>query len=177
MIQNAIAERYARTIFKASLRDNIIPEVSRDMEKISQVLKSDSQAITLLNDPLINSAKKLNTVLQVFSDLSPLTINFLQLMGRKNRIGLIYAVTEEFSTLKRQQDKKVKGIIYSAIPLTDDDIRKISTKFSTDSSLHYEFETVVQKDLIGGFLIRIGDRVIDWSIRNKLNTLKERLSA
>lgn len=176
MINNAVADRYAKTLFLSIKDSSIFKIVENDMNSIEEVLTDYPQLDYLLKDITIKSEDKKQSILKAFSNLSSTTIHFIQFIHSKKRIYLLKEISEEFIKLICEKENIKQGTIISSVELTKEQIEQIAKKLSSKNNKKFVFDCVVDKDLIGGFLIKIDDKIIDWSIKNKLKKLKENLS-
>jgi F-type H+-transporting ATPase subunit delta len=176
MSGNSLAQRYARTLYISAGQDGNSEAVIKAVENMHNVFRSSAEVREDLQNVLISAEDKKTAILKAFSELPPLMENFLQLLVQKKRINILTDICQAFEDLVNDEKKIKKGTIYTAVPLNEEDVANIADKLS-DGTVKYNFDTIIDKELLGGFLIHIGDRVIDWSLKNKLKSLKERLSA
>jgi F-type H+-transporting ATPase subunit delta len=178
MKHTALIERYAKTLFIAAQKENLIGQVSSDMKLLQSMFSRQENLGAFLHAPLISSSEKLEVLKKAFSKtLCGLTNQFIELLSRKNRIYILEGVCSNFQELENEFLGIKKGVILSATPLLPTQMESISLKLSAKNNKRYVLENKIDKSLLGGFLIKIDDYVIDSSLKNKLLSLKASLMA
>jgi F-type H+-transporting ATPase subunit delta len=128
----------------------------------------------MLKSPIIRHEKKREVLTKLFSGkLNPMSMSIIEILTRKNREPLLPAIAEEFHNAYNEHKGIGKASITTTIPMDADmraTIEGIVRKLS-DKKL-VELDEKVDKDLIGGFVLNVGDRQVDASVRNKLKSLK-----
>jgi F-type H+-transporting ATPase subunit delta len=103
--------------------------------------------------------------------------SFMDLLLRKKRMGLFAAAVDEYEKQVRAWQGLQEAEAVSAVPLTEDESRRLHARLERATGLTLEFKTRVDPDLVGGLYVRIGDRVMDRSVRGLLQSLRDRLLA
>jgi F-type H+-transporting ATPase subunit delta len=113
----------------------------------------------------------------VFSDkVSKEVLNFMKILIDKKRGEAIFDIAKDFAEMVNDHKGIKDGIVESVIPMTEDEIQKLSDKLEKLTGNKVNLTNVVNEDILGGILIRVGDRVIDGTFKNKLNNIRENLS-
>jgi F-type H+-transporting ATPase subunit delta len=178
MVDSRAASRYVKSLLSLAVEKNALEEVHSDMVMFSKIIDENRSFELLLRNPIIKHEKKREILTKVFSGrVHPLTMSIFDILTRKNREPLLPAIAKEFHTAYNLHKGIGKATITSAVPL--------------DAQLRGEFEAIVKKvsekdkvelvekvdkDMIGGFVLNVGDRQIDASIKNKLKALKVKFS-
>jgi F-type H+-transporting ATPase subunit delta len=176
MSEKRIAVRYAKSLVDLAAEMKVLDSVKKDMELIDGVCEENRQLRLMLKSPIILSDKKRNILELIFDKkVSELTLKFFKVLSRKNRLNVLPYITGEVI----QQYNKINGIqtatITSSMPLTPKmrtEVEKIVAKASGKKVL---LEEKIDKELIGGFVLNIGDRQLDESIAGNLNRLRIKL--
>lgn len=176
MSESRIAGRYAKSLIELSQELNQLDNIRRDMDTILNGIKASHQLSVFLHSPVVRFDKKLKVLNEVFKDLSPLTLKFIENIVRKSREANLKLIAEEFN----RQYNSLKGIgtatVTTAVPLSDSASRKVAAVIKDLTKLEsVEIISEVDPDIIGGLVIRFGDRLIDASIRENLNQIKKAL--
>lgn len=175
MSENKIARVYATALYEAASEEGRVEEVQRDLGEFVQALDLSAELRQLLTAEEISDAQKTQVLMELTEGGSELMRNLLRVMVEKEREGEVPAVYRAFVGLVEQ----AKGILHvevtTAVPLTaslEDALKK-----KIESSLHktVELTTTVDKEILGGLRLRIGDRVADASVRYRLEKLRELL--
>jgi len=101
---------------------------------------------------------------------------FVDLLLKKKRLGEFETVLQEFEALVEKQQGIHRAQVVSAVPLTADELRRIHANLETSTGGKINLTATVEPELIGGALVKIGDRVIDRSVRTMLEAIHEQLS-
>ncbi|MGF7214631.1 F-type H+-transporting ATPase subunit delta [Spirosoma lacussanchae] len=170
----SVAARYAKSLLDLAKEQGITDVLYEDMKLFRDTLSKNRQLNLILKNPIVRAEKKNSIVKQVFGPrLNPVTMSFLAIIARKNREAIVDAIADEFIS----QHDRMKGIehatVITTVPLTDElrnKFKAIVTK--TTGSKLIELDERVDSKLIGGYILRVGDRQIDGSIRNQLNEMR-----
>ena len=173
-----IASRYAKSLLDLAKDQNVMDEVVSDMEGFSKMVENRDLYL-LMKSPIINAGKKADVFNALFDGkVNKLTKAFLDITLRKGREGYLPEIANEFLN----QYKKMQGIstvkLTTAAPISDSSLESIKSKLLasnvTDKSVN--IETKVDESLIGGFVVQIGDKLIDASVSHKLAQLAKAMT-
>lgn len=173
MSEFKVASRYAKSLIDLAQEQGNLETVKQDMEQFVAVLRASKELQAVLRNPIMKQDNKSNILDALFEKkIHPSITAFFHIMVRKGRAGILYATAQEFI----REYNEVKGIVHatvtSAVPLSAenlDTLRKaIASEISADVVLHNQ----VNASLIGGFVVKVGDRQIDSSIAGKLKRLE-----
>ncbi|MEL7222128.1 MAG: ATP synthase F1 subunit delta [Bacteroidota bacterium] len=169
-----IAGRYAKSLVELSQEQNKLDRVLQDMNTMKMASQNKDLAL-LLKSPIVNATKKQSVMDALFSkSFDEMTMAFVKLLINKGREPYLPAIADAFIA----QYKKINHIstvkVITAKPLTEaglNDLRKkLEASEVTEKSV--EIETEVDENLIGGFVLEIGDKIYDASVAQKLEELK-----
>jgi F-type H+-transporting ATPase subunit delta len=128
----------------------------------------------MLMSPIIRHEKKREVLMKIFSGrLNPLSMSIIEILTRKNREPLLPAIAEEFHNAYNEHKGVGRASITTTIPMDNEmraTIEGIVRNLSNKKQV--ELDEKVDKDLIGGFILNVGDRQVDASVKNKLKSLK-----
>jgi len=175
---NRVAKRYAKALFELAIEQKKLDRISEDMELLRSVLAKSEDFAVILSNPLISEQQKLQALSGAFGkELQTLSLNFLDLLTEKRRLNLLPEVLEAFKFFLLDHENKLEGEVVSAIKLSSDQIGKIRSHVEELTGKKLVLEERIDTQLIGGFVVKVQDIVIDNSIRSHLERLRERLSA
>jgi F-type H+-transporting ATPase subunit delta len=178
MVDSRAASRYVKSLLSLAVEKNALEAVHSDMLLFSKLIEGNRQFELLLKNPIIKHEKKRDILQKVFSGrVHPLTLSIFDILTRKNREPLLPAIAKEFHTAYNQHKGIGKATITTAVPLDTElrnEFENITKKLSEKDKV--ELIEKVDKDMIGGFVLNVGDRQIDASIKNKLKALKVQFS-
>lgn len=165
--------RYAKSLFELAKEQNTLEVCKTDMETILSVCSGSKDLALLLKSPVIKTDKKLAILSDVFSNLSDLTSSFVRLITKKKREALLVEIAQQFMLVYKRSLGIETAIITSAHPL-DDSLRAQVLEFIKKQGIEkVELTEKVNQNLIGGAIVRIGDRQLDASVLRQINDLKQ----
>jgi len=167
------ANRYAKALLDLALEQKQEDAVFNDMQDITKSIIGSNDLQIMLSNPIINDTVKKTTLDSIFSKLSPLSKKLIDLLTENKRLALLQAVTTQFTVLYNTSKGIVKATVTTAVAI-DDIMRKQVLAKATKLAKGKEIalENKIDPDILGGFILRVGDIQIDASIANKLNKLK-----
>lgn len=170
------ASRYAPALLSAARDAGLADAVERDLSVLRNLIADSPELADFLAHPLIPSATQQETLDRLFAGkLQPLTLQFLKLLAEKGRLADTAAVVEEaWNRLREARGVLCVGVV-TAVPLTPAQEKALSEKLAARTGKTIEMSVTVDPALIGGFRLRIGDRVEDYSLATKLETFKQRI--
>lgn len=178
MAESRVASRYVKSLLGLAVEQNALEEVHNDMQLFAEVCRGNREFEVVLKSPVIKHNLKASILKKIFKGkVHSLTMAIFDILTRKNREPLLPAIAREFHTAYN---------IHKDIQTAS-----ITTTFEVDKALRAEIEGMVKKlsgkksvelvekideELIGGFILNVGDRQIDASLKNKLKRLKVKFS-
>lgn len=173
-----IAKTYGDALFEVAVEGGLVDTLYEEAFDTLKVLRDNPELLKLFGHPGIDLEEKLSVVESVFTGtVSPELVGLMRMAVEKGRDSSLEAILEYFIT--RVKEYKKIGIVRvsSAMELTEAQKKRISEKIlATTEYVELETHYSVDASLIGGVVIRIGDRVADGSVKNKLYELKRDLS-
>lgn len=168
-----VASRYAKSILDLAKEKGSLDQVKSEMEEIAKIIKSSTELQAVLANPIIKIDKKQNILKALFEGkVSAEISDFFSIMVRKGRGALVYATTVEFI----REYNELKGIVHaevvSAQALSVANIESLKTIIAQQINAEVILSNKVDSSLIGGFIVKVGDRQLDESIAGKLNKLE-----
>lgn len=178
MSLNKIATRYAKSLLDLASEQSKVDRVLQDVKTFQEAVKQRDLAL-LLKSPIIKSDKKLTILNEIFGKhFDELSMSFFNIITRKKREAALPAIADSFVQQYQAMNKITKVTITTAGNLNDDDLANIKAKLDASSVTQdtVEIDTIVNPDLIGGFILQIGDKLYDASVAYKLEQLKKQFS-
>lgn len=170
------AIRYAKSLLDLALEKGNLDSVAGDMNFFSQTLENNPELGRLLNSPIIEGGKKIEVFKSVFGQFEPVTMSFFELVTTNGREGVLPQIAKTFEA----EVKAHKGIVpielVTAVALDDATRKTILAKVDEHVTGTLEVKETIDAELIGGFIVKMGDKQIDASVSNQLNNLKQRLT-
>jgi ATP synthase F1 delta subunit len=167
---------YGTGLFEAAMDLDMIGEVSAETEVILEAFKENPEFPELMRSPSLSGDDKKDVLLKVFEGkISTPTLNFLCILVDKGRIGRLRAIVKAFEDLTDERNGITKGDIYSAIPLSEEQLKKFEEETGRLLHKNVRLISILDKSIIGGVRIYVDGKVIDASVKNRLENLKQSL--
>lgn len=174
MRETKVALRYAKSLLLLAKEQEKLDQVNADMQSLAKTCLENKELVVMLNSPIIKADKKNQVLEAVFSSFTELSQKFMALMTNKTREYLLPTVAEKFSDLYREEQGIIQAVVTSAVALDDNIRSQIKAKIGTDKKI--EFVEKIDSSLIGGFIVRVGDKQFDGSISRSIVELKKTFS-
>lgn len=176
MLSNIIARRYAGALFRLAKAKELIEQTKDELNYLNQLYQTEKDLRQVLNHPLINREKKLNLLHQLLKGKTgSITLRFLELLIRKNRLKHLPALVELYNELSDQAKGIIRVEVKSFLTLTKQEQTLLRQRLSRTDTKEVILKTKIDRSLLGGLTVQIGDTVFDGSVRNKLKNLQEYL--
>jgi F-type H+-transporting ATPase subunit delta len=167
------AIRYAKAVVNFAKEQGKSEAVYEDMVLVASTIKENKDLQIMLNSPVIKPEHKKNVLTEIFGKHSTnITAGLIDLLISNKRLVIFGEVAKQYTILYDYLIGKEIAMVTSAIPLTDEMNKKVLTKVKEITGKEATIENIVNSDIIGGFILRIGDIQYDASIANKLKVLK-----
>jgi F-type H+-transporting ATPase subunit delta len=174
-VSTAIARRYAQAYFDLAREGGVIDRWGEELTAATAVL-GDPKVARALENPQLSQPRRNELALSMLDGTSPQLRNLVRLLLERGRIGVLGQVAEQYRRLADRASGVVRAEVISAVPLDDASTRRIRGALS--ERLGGDVETTVRQDpdILGGLVVHVGDRVIDSSVRTRLEQLRTALA-
>jgi F-type H+-transporting ATPase subunit delta len=172
MAQTRAAIRYAKAVLDLAKDQKSAPAMNDDMKSIANAVAASKELNDMLNSPVVPTATKKSALLAVFKDLNILSVNLIDTLITNKRINILGDVAEKYNDLFDDEQGIQVAKVTSAVPLTDELKKLVLVKAKELTGKDSEINNVIDENIIGGFILRVGDLQYDASIANKLSKLK-----
>ena len=171
-----ISVRYARALLKSATEQGIEKKVYQEMQTLSQsYLKVPELRFTIDNPMLEKSKKEALLVTAAGGDISPLTRRFISLVLSEDRESTIHFMAASYVTLYRKHNNITRGKLITAVPVTPQIERRMREKVESRTNGTVEFQTEVNPDIIGGFILEYDTYRMDASVQRQLRDILTQL--
>jgi len=167
---NTIARPYADATFRLAVETDSLPDWSDAFTRLAAVMQAE-EAQALISNPRVTAASICEVIGNAAGELSREQQNFLLILAQNERLSVLAQIASQFEELRNRHDDVLDAHVTSAYPLTRQQIAEIVTTLQGRYGRTVKVHSEVDNNLIGGVSIRIGDEVIDASVRGKLAQL------
>jgi F-type H+-transporting ATPase subunit delta len=176
MASTRAAIRYAKAILEIAESKGVAQAVSEDMNIIASTVNGNLELSTFIQNPTLKVEVKENALLEVFANTNDVTKSLFHLLFENKRFEILEAIATEYSNLFDEMNGVEVAKVTTAIPMDATLEAKVLAKIATLSDKKITIENIVDASVIGGFILRIGDKQYNASIANRLQVLKRELS-
>ncbi len=173
-----VAKRYAKALFELAEEEKILNKVEADVAQFASLSSESADFNALLSNPLINEKEKFNILSELFKNkIQPLTLDFLNLLSVKKRMDILGEIAAEFRKMMLRFANKIEGELISAVQLSPEQIQHIRSNMEKMTGKNVLLDEKIDESVLGGFIVRIEDWVLDNSVRYQLSKLRDKLVA
>ncbi len=166
------AIRYAKAVLSLALSENKAEEVNTDMQLIANTIAQNEDLSSMLSNSVIKAEAKKSALLAIFPKLNTISNGLFDVLVSNKRINILNNVALKYSTLFDAHNGKEVAQVTTAVPLTKDLELQVLAKVKELTNKAVTIESIVDENILGGFILRVGDKQYDASISNKLDKLK-----
>ncbi|OEK06119.1 ATP synthase F1 subunit delta [Flavivirga aquatica] len=166
------AIRYAKAVLSLASDQKAADVVKKDMTLIANTIVDSKELSDALQSPVISSSIKKSVLLEVFKDTNKTTISLIDILVANNRIDILKDVALKYNQLFDASKGIELATVTTAIALTDDLKKSVLAKAKELTGKNVEVENIIDENILGGFILRIGDVQYNASVANQLNKLK-----
>ncbi len=171
MTNKTIARRYAKALFNIGEEQGKVNVFTENLQEVLAVLESNEELAAMIDSHFISITEKKNVVKKFFASFDPMVINFICLILDKGRGLYLRDICSSYQDLQDDAENILHAIVKSAVPLDEEQTKKLEEKFSALTSQTVKVELTVEPALIGGIQVRVGDKVYDGTIARQLQLL------
>jgi F-type H+-transporting ATPase subunit delta len=168
-----IARVYARSLFEVAQEHSRLDEVREQLGQFADALHDNRELQVFFFSPYFSTEEKKEGLGKLLDGADEAVLNFLELLVEKHRTPAIFRIRTAFETLWEHENKLLPVEITSAIELDDEIARRIGDQIGEQTGQRVELTKTVDPDIIGGLVLRVGNSILDASIRNRLDNLRK----
>jgi ATP synthase F1 delta subunit len=168
-----IARVYARSLFEVAKEHGKLDEVREQLGQFTDALQDNRELQVFFFSPYFSTEEKKEGLGRILDGADEAVLNFLELLVEKHRTPAIFRIRTAFETLWEHENKLLPVEITSAIELDDEIARRIGDQIGEQTGQRVELTKTVDPDIIGGLVLRVGNSILDASIRNRLDNLRK----
>jgi len=166
------AIRYAKAVLSLATDKKSADMVNIDMQSIAKTISENQELGDTLNSAIVKADLKKSILLEVFPNINTITKELFNVLITNKRMELVENIAIEYTVLFDIQSGKETAVVTTAIPMTEDIEMKVLAKIKELTNKAVTVKNEIDEDILGGFILRVGDVEYNASISNKFNKLK-----
>jgi F-type H+-transporting ATPase subunit delta len=171
-----IATVYARALFEAAQEQGRLDVVREQLGEVADALDSNRDLQVFFFSPYFSTKEKQDGLARTLTDADPLLMNFIELLIEKHRMPVIFRMRRRLDALWEQENRLLPVHVTSAIALEGDAVAQIGERIGAQTGRRVELTATVDEDILGGIVLRVGNAILDASIRNRLEQLRKQVA-
>jgi F-type H+-transporting ATPase subunit delta len=172
----AIAEVYARSLFEVAKEHDVLDRVHDELGEFAEALSDDRELQVFLFSPYFSSEEKREGVKKIVSDADERFVNFLELLAERHRMPALFRVRREFEALWAEENQLLPVTVTSAVELDEGLADEIGKRIQDETGRTVELSSTVDPEVLGGLRVRVGNMVLDATVRNRLERLRKQVA-
>jgi F-type H+-transporting ATPase subunit delta len=171
-----IASVYARSLFEVAKEQDKLDVVREQLGQIADAVEGDRELQVFFFSPYFSTEEKKDGLAKVLDGADPAILNFLELLVEKHRMPALFRIRGAYEVLWEHENKLLPVEITSAIELDDEIAQRIGDQIGEQTGQRVELTKTVDPEIIGGLVLRVGNSILDASIRNRLDNLRKNVA-
>jgi F-type H+-transporting ATPase subunit delta len=168
-----LARVYAESLFGVAKEKGTLDTVRDQLGQFSGTLESDRDLQVFFFSPEFSSKEKLDGLHLSVSDADPELFNFLELLIEKHRMPAIFRINSQFEEMWKKENQRIEVTVTSAVELDPAIAEQVGAEVERQTGKEVELTSRVDESIIGGLVLQVGNMVLDTSIRNNLEKLRQ----
>jgi F-type H+-transporting ATPase subunit delta len=171
-----IGQVYARALFEVAKDTGDLDGIREQIAQFADALESDRGLQTFFFSPYFSTEEKKDGLHKAVDGADDAVMNFLELLVEKHRMPAIFRIRREFDQLWREENKMLPVQLTSAIELDAQTVANLGDRISERTGRKVDVTAHVNPDILGGIVLRVGNSILDASIRNRLEQLRKQVA-
>jgi F-type H+-transporting ATPase subunit delta len=167
-----IAQVYARSLFEVAKEQDKLDEVREQLGQFAEALDTNRELSIFFFSPYFSTTEKKDGLGRLLEGVDPTVENFLELLVENHRMPAVFRVRREYERLWEQENQLLPVTITSAVKLDDATVKSIGDAIGEQTGQKVQLTADVDPDVLGGLVVRVGNSILDASIRNRLENLR-----
>jgi F-type H+-transporting ATPase subunit delta len=171
-----IAQVYARALFQVANEHGVLDDVREQLGQFTDALNENRELAVFFFSPYFSTGEKKDGLGRIIDGAEPIFMNFLEALVERHRMPAIFRIRGRYEELWEHENHLLPVEVTSAIGLDDSIVRSIGDRIGEQTGNKIELTTVVDPEILGGLVLRVGNFILDASIRNRLNQLRQQVA-
>jgi F-type H+-transporting ATPase subunit delta len=171
-----IAQVYSRSLFEVAKEQDKLDAIRDQLGEFTDALNDNRDLQVFLFSPYFSTVEKKEGLHKVLDGADPALQNFLDLLVEKHRMPALFRIRRQFEERWQEENRLLPVQVTSAIALDDETVEQISSRIAEQTDRRIELTTDVNPEILGGIVLRVGNSILDASIRNRLEQVRRQLA-
>jgi F-type H+-transporting ATPase subunit delta len=171
-----LAEVYARALFEAARDNDVLDRVHDELGEFADALDGERDLQVFLFSPYFSSEEKKDGVKRIVSDADERLVNFLELLAERHRMPALFRIRRTFDAMWAEENKLLPVTVTSAVDLDESLVNDIGKRIEEQTGRQVELSSEVDPGVLGGLQVRVGNMVLDATVRNRLEQLRKQVA-
>jgi len=171
-----LAEVYARALFLVAREHGKLDLLREQLGQFADALQQHRELAVFFFSPYFSTQEKEHALGRLLVDADVHLVNFLRLLIENHRMPVIFRIRREFDELWEEENRLLPVQVTSAVPLDDAVVQDIGSTIGEQTGREVELSSSVDPDILGGIVVRVGNSILDASIRNRLEQLRKQVA-
>src|SRR5436190_6571115 len=171
-----IARVYAQSLFEVARERGKLDAIREQLAAVAEAVAESRDLQVFLFSPYFSSAEKREGISRAVSGAEPELVNFLELLAEKHRMPVIFRIRRQFDELWAKENKQLEVRLTSAVELDPEIVERVGSEIERQTQRKIELEADVDEQIIGGLVLRVGNMVLDASLRSKIERLRKEVA-
>ena len=171
-----IATVYARSLFEVASEQDKLDLVREQISQFADAVSENRELQVFLFSPYFSTKEKTEGLDKAVSGADETVLNFLRLLIEKHRMPVLFRVRAEFEQLWEEENKLLPVTVTSAVELPKSTVKQIGDRIAEQTDRKVDLQSKVDPDILGGIVVRVGNSVLDASIRNRLENFRKQVA-
>ena len=172
-----IARVYADALFEVAKEQGSLDDVREQLDEFVDALEGSRELQVFLFSPYFSSQEKRDGIAKTVSGANGELVNFLELLAEKHRMPAIFRIRRRFDELWAEENRRLEVRLTAAVPLDDAVVKRVGEEIERKTDMKIDLSSEVDPEIVGGLVLRVGNRVLDASLRAKLERLRKEVAA
>src|SRR5881397_3534686 len=171
-----LAEVYSRSLFEVAKEHDALDEIHDHLDAFADALNESRDLQVFFFSPYFSSQEKKDGVKKVIEGGNEYFVRFLELLAERHRMPVLFRIRREFDSMWADENRLLPVVIETAVEIDEKTAKEIGKKIEEQTGRKVELSTKVDPDVIGGLVMRVGNMVMDGSIRARLERLRKQVA-
>lgn len=171
-----LGQVYARALFESAKENGVLDEIQEQLATWADALGENKDLQTFFFSPRFSSTEKKDAIRRIIDGADERFYNFLELLAERHRLPVTFRIRRAFDEMWREEHKMLPVEVTSAVELDEDLVRSIGDRIEERTGRRIELTSRVDPDIIGGLVLRVGNKVLDASVHGRLERLRRQIT-